>query len=202
MQTTPSGPRRRPGGRSTVVRDRILGATIELVAKDGTTHLSYDEVAEIAQVNRSSVYRNWPDQSSLIGEAILRAVDAQASLRDTGDLRTDLIEFLCALSETLQTHTGRALARVLYGDAASAGVTRTVHDVLDARIEMMRERLESAVAHEAFVEVDTYLFTELIGAPVQMYLARGYRPFTKQVAEGIVDIILAGVRHVGSTPTG
>ncbi|MEU9886326.1 TetR/AcrR family transcriptional regulator C-terminal ligand-binding domain-containing protein [Sphaerisporangium sp. NPDC051011] len=176
------------------MRQRVLDAAVELIAENGVTHVRYADVADLAGVHRSSLYRNWPEQTSLIREAILMTVEQQVPLHDTGDLRADLVDFLCALSDVFQSTTGRALARALYAHATEPEYSEMVSSVLDSRVTMMRRRLESAVANESFVSVDPYLFTELVSAPVQMYASRGYRAFTREVAEDIVSIVLAGVR--------
>lgn len=52
--------------------ERILAAAKDLVARDGLSRLSMDEVAETAGVSRASVYRIYPGKSALFG-ALLAA---------------------------------------------------------------------------------------------------------------------------------
>lgn len=91
-------PARRPGGRNARVRARILDATAELAARDGIAGFRYEEVAELAGVHRTSVYRNWPDREELVTEALLQYAEDLASIADTGDLHRDLVDYLMALA--------------------------------------------------------------------------------------------------------
>lgn len=52
------------------MRRRILEATAELIARNGVGGLRYDQVAELAEVNRTSIYRNWPDRTTLVADAL------------------------------------------------------------------------------------------------------------------------------------
>jgi hypothetical protein len=46
--------------------------------------------------------------------------------------------------------------------------------------------------------VDGYFFGEMLTAPVHLYIVRGLRPFTRDEAEQITDVVLAGVRAVSA----
>jgi len=120
----------RPGGRTARVRERILAATVELIARDGTDGFRYEEVAERAGVHKTSVYRNWPDRDELIIEALTRHAGREVPLADTGDLRADLVEFLLALAAELTTPVGRALVSAVHNREREA-VVRTVRGGLD-----------------------------------------------------------------------
>ncbi len=136
--------RRRPGGRTARVREQILDATAELVARDGLSGFRYEEVAERAGVHKASVYRNWPDRDDLAVAALLRHAQELASVADTGDLQTDLVDFLTALSAGLQTPFGRTLERALQ-PAPDAAAIQTLTKVLDQRVAELRDRLDAAV---------------------------------------------------------
>ncbi|WP_329064163.1 TetR/AcrR family transcriptional regulator [Amycolatopsis sp. NBC_01480] len=68
------------------MRRRILEAAAELIARDGIGGLRYDQVAELAEVNKTSVYRNWPDRTTLIAEALAAFAADVAPLHDSGDI--------------------------------------------------------------------------------------------------------------------
>jgi AcrR family transcriptional regulator len=48
------------------VRERILGAAVEMVGADGLSALSMDELADRAGVSRATVYRVFPGKSALL----------------------------------------------------------------------------------------------------------------------------------------
>ncbi|WP_406637659.1 TetR/AcrR family transcriptional regulator C-terminal ligand-binding domain-containing protein [Amycolatopsis sp. WGS_07] len=184
------------------MRERVLAAATELVARDGIERFRYEEVAELAEVNKTTVYRNWPDHVELVIEA-LSSFDADSVVvKDSGDLRVDLTEFLVAFADSLSTPRGRALSNV----AASAPTNEEVAAIVDAahkrRMETMRQRLDKAFERGELPPVDVYFLTEMLSGPVHLLLRRGPRSFTREDAKQIVDIILAGIHAVHARTSG
>jgi AcrR family transcriptional regulator len=184
----------RPGGRTARVRKRILDATVTLVASHGVAGLRYEDVAELAGVHKTSVYRNWPDRDELISEALVRLAQDEAPLPDTGDLRQDLVDFLTALAASLSTPTGRALVTAMQTAGDRTGVRQTVRTYIERRVAVVERRIEHAVAQGELPPIDPYFLAELLSGPVHLYVTRGLREFTRAEAERITDIVLAGVR--------
>ncbi|TWF75245.1 TetR family transcriptional regulator [Pseudonocardia hierapolitana] len=185
---------RRPGGRTARVRAQILSATAELVARDGIAGFRYEEVAELAGVHKTSVYRNWPDREELVVEALLQYADDLGSVADTGDLRRDLVDFLMALAESLGRPTARALVLATQAAHESPTVRRAATRILEVRGAGMRSRVDLAVDRGELPPVDRSLFGEMLSGPVHLIVNRGIRPFTRADAERIVDVVLAGIR--------
>ncbi|MFF3855579.1 TetR/AcrR family transcriptional regulator [Micromonospora sp. NPDC002575] len=184
----------RPGGRNAQVRSRILAATTELVARHGVAGLRYEEIAEIAGVNKNSVYRNWPDRAELVSAALLQHAEGSAPLRDSGNLRRDLVDFLLAFSERLSRPTDRALLQATMAAPANTDLDEAVRAAYDQRLAAARQRFDSAAEKGEIPPVDTYLLTELLSGPVFLYVNRRRHPFTRGVAEKIVDVVLAGLQ--------
>jgi AcrR family transcriptional regulator len=185
---------RRPGGRTARVREQILDATVNLVARHGIGGLRYDEVAELAGVNKTSVYRNWPDREKLVSEALIRFGEDAVPLADTGDLRRDLVDFLVALAAIMTTSTGRAFMAVVQTARENAEVQRTINMVFEQRVTAVRRRVDRSVERGELPAVDAYFFGEMLTGPLHLYIIRGFRPFTREEAEQITDVVLAGVR--------
>lgn len=186
-------PTRRPGGRTARVRAQILAATAELVARDGIAGFRYEEVAGRAGVHKASVYRNWPDREELVVEALLTYARDLASVADTGDIRSDLVDFLVALAEGLQTPFGRTLERALQAADQPLAV-QALTKVLDQRVAALQERVDAAVNRGELPPVDSAFLGEMISGPVHLIVNRGVRTFTRADAVRIVDVVLAGVR--------
>ena len=66
---SPSTLQKRPGGRTEVVRQKVITAVIELI-KSGNMHFSYNELADLSGVNKTTLYRRWPSQITLFQEAL------------------------------------------------------------------------------------------------------------------------------------
>ncbi|WP_312867810.1 TetR/AcrR family transcriptional regulator [Amycolatopsis pithecellobii] len=194
-ETTSAGarPAARPGGRNARVRSQILAATTELVARNGVAGLRYEEIAELAGVNKNSVYRNWPDRAELVRDALLQYAEDSAPLHDSGNLRRDLVDFLIVFSERLSSSTGRALMQAAVAAPGNTELDEAVRVVYDQRLATARKRFDSAVDKGEIPPVDSYFLTELLSGPVYLYINRRRHPFTREVAEKIVDIVLAGI---------
>jgi len=185
---------RRPGGRNALVRAQILGATAELVARDGIAGFRYEEVAELAGVNRASVYRNWPDREELVAEALLQHAEDLASITDTGDIHRDLVDYLVALASGLDTPFGQALVLAVQPTHENPVVRQTVARILEQRGVAMRQRVNLAVERGELPPVDSAFLGEMISGPVHLIVNRGIRRFTRKDAERIVNVVLAGIR--------
>ncbi|OBF41886.1 TetR family transcriptional regulator [Mycolicibacterium peregrinum] len=185
---------RRPGGRNARVRAQILGATAELVARDGIAGFRYEELAELAGVHKASVYRNWPDREALVAEALLQYAEGLASIADTGDLHRDLVDYLVALARGLDTPFGQALELATQSTHDNAAVRQTVSRVLDQRGAATQRRLDLAVERNELPPVDSAFLGAMISGPMRLIVNRGVRPFTRTDAERIVHVVLAGIR--------
>jgi AcrR family transcriptional regulator len=185
---------RRPGGRNAMVRAKILGATAELVARDGIAGLRYEEVAERAGVHKTSVYRNWPDREELVADALLQYAEDLASIADTDDLRRDLVDYLVAIAKGLDTPFGQALELAIQPAHQNPAVRQTVARILEQRGVAMRRRVNLAVDRGELPPVDSVFLGEMVSGPVRLIVNRGVRRFTRTDAERIVDVVLAGIR--------
>ncbi|MFY1668781.1 TetR/AcrR family transcriptional regulator [Plantactinospora sp. WMMB334] len=201
-ETTEAGtrPATRPGGRNARVRSQILAATMELVARNGVAGLRYEEIAELAGVNKNSVYRNWPDRIELVSDALLQHAGDSAPLHDTGNLRRDLVDFLMALSERLSSPIDRALLQATIAAPRNTDLDKALRAAYDQRLATVRRRFDNAAEKGEIPPVDSYFFTELLSGPVFLYINRRRHPFNREVAEKIVDIVLAGIH--ATTPDG
>jgi AcrR family transcriptional regulator len=191
-------PARRPGGRNARVRAQILAATAELVARDGIAGFRYEEVAELAGVHKTSVYRNWPDREELVVEALLQYADDVGSVGDTGELRRDLVDFLMTIAEALDRPIARALTLATQAAHESPAVRRAATRILEERAAATRRRVDLAIDRGELPPVDYSLLGEMISGPVHLIVNRGIRPFTRADAERIVDVVLAGI--LATTP--
>ncbi|QBI54868.1 TetR/AcrR family transcriptional regulator [Streptomonospora litoralis] len=187
-------PARRPGGRSARVRAKILAAASELVARDGIAGFRYEEVAELAGVHKTSVYRNWPDREELVVEALLRYAEDLASVADTGDIHRDLVDFLLAIAGGLETPFGRTLEQAIQPADRNPNVRQALARILDQRVAAMQRRLDAAVERDELPPVDSSFLGEMISGPVHLIVNRGMRTFTRADAERIVGVVLAGIR--------
>jgi AcrR family transcriptional regulator len=103
------------GGRSEQVVRRVLDAALVELARSGYTGFRMDEVACRAAVNKTTIYRRWPDRAALITALVdrMRTPLRQSPLPDTGQLESDLLEAFMRRFTVGRKVEGRAWARLL-----------------------------------------------------------------------------------------
>lgn len=113
MSTLPQGAvTRRPGGRTADVTHRVHDAIVDLLIEGGVQACTFSAVADRAGVERSTLYRRFPDRWEAIIDALMdrAAADVMPDLGDT--LRSDLASVLRKLRDTLNSPLGPAVLAV------------------------------------------------------------------------------------------
>ena len=95
--------RDRPGGRAAQVVAAVHDATLALLEENGYEDLTIPDIANRAQVNKTTIYRRWPGKAELILDVALTRMRAQVPLPDTGDLRRDLGALLRSITAAMAT---------------------------------------------------------------------------------------------------
>lgn len=60
---------KRPGGRAEEIRQAVTAAVLDVI-QTGNVDFSYQEVAEQSGVNKTTLYRRWPNRNDLLREAL------------------------------------------------------------------------------------------------------------------------------------
>ena len=101
--------RTRPGGRTARIGRKVEQVVVQLMTERGYSDWSFKEVAEAAGVNRSTLYRRWPNRAALVLAAIRRIIITYVVLEDTGSLKGDLRVALLKITDVLSSQYGEAL---------------------------------------------------------------------------------------------
>lgn len=101
----------RPGGRTEVVRAAVAEAVLELL-KQGNANFSMAEVAELAGIHRSTLYRRWQTQADLIQEAMTLHA-AKVIIPDTGNWKKDLRALINTLTKFVEDPIEMAIVRAI-----------------------------------------------------------------------------------------
>jgi AcrR family transcriptional regulator len=118
-------------------RQLVLTAAADILAEDGFERICIDAVAERSGVARSTIYRNWPDRTSLFVEAFRNLCHGAPVAVDAGpDLRSDL--------EALGRHLVSQFNSAPWGNTVPSLISAAVHDE-----EMMRALSDFAAERRA-----------------------------------------------------
>ena len=131
--------RRRPGGRTSDVTHRIHEAIIDLLIEGGVEACTFSAVAERAHVERSTLYRRFPDRWEAMIDAFMARAEADV-LPDLGaSFAGDLASVLRKLADILATPLGPALIAVATELRAKSGndYSRMYFDRRMAQLEPM-----------------------------------------------------------------
>jgi len=146
---------------------KVLAAVLELIGEVGFGRVSIEAIASRAGVARSTLYRNWGDLPTLLGEA-LRTGFGTAVVPDTGDLRSDLLAGLRTAAGLLEDHDLRGMVLAMLAEALRDPEVGRVHREHEAQ---RRERLRGVLVRgrrrgELPDDVDLDVLIDDLVAPV------------------------------------
>ncbi|WP_406312079.1 TetR/AcrR family transcriptional regulator [Streptosporangium sp. NBC_01639] len=196
---------RRGRPRDADVDERVLRATTDLLLTRGYAGLSVDEVAERAQVAKTTLYRRWPTKDHLALAVVTRLQDDD-EITDTGDIRRDLADYLEKIAAGLNRMRAAGRPAGQQDDPSAGTVAELVaaaarHDdigrlerAMYARRNALARRLLERARDRGELRPDLdleALFDQLAGALYYRVLITG-DPVGRAYAERLVASALAG----------
>jgi AcrR family transcriptional regulator len=91
----------------------VLEITLSQLAAVGFDRLSIPRVAELAGVNKTSIYRRWPTKDDLVRDALAVVTAHTEHAIDTGTLRGDLVALAQLVAAFMASPVGMAAVRLL-----------------------------------------------------------------------------------------
>jgi AcrR family transcriptional regulator len=179
------------GGRSDEVVRHVLDAAIVELARSGYARFRTHEVAARAGVNRTTIYRRWPDRVALVTAVVdrLRTPLRENPLPDSGALEPDLVEAFARRSEFGRRVEGRAWARLL-DERHNPEVQTIVGDAVAERRAEWRSMVTRAIARrELPAGTDEQLVLDFVHAIVD---ARRAQPLDARWLRAAVRTVVAG----------
>lgn len=176
--TCPDGGLRGVGAkkpRGPAVVRRVLEVTLEELGRVGLAGLSLPRVADLAGINKTSLYRRWPTKEALVAAALELSMPNERDLPDHGDVEADLADLIRELSAFLTSPAGMGVIRIAFADGQTpqtrllatsmqhTGSTRAPRKVLERAIrrgelrsttdiDLLLHTIGGAVLHRVFVE--------------------------------------------------
>ncbi|WP_040699925.1 TetR/AcrR family transcriptional regulator [Nocardia vinacea] len=186
--------RRRTGGRSARVRQAVLDATLQLAAEDGPDAVSIPEVARIAGVHETSIYRRWGTREHVILDALLSYSSQQLPIPDTGTVREDLIDFARSIATYQASPLGIALARAMAVAEDDSVLASNRIQFWQSRFDLARVMIDRGVARGELPEtVDAAMALEALIAPVHFRALLTRQPVDEPFLARVVDQLLHGI---------
>lgn len=197
MAEEPNGTRRGRGRRrADEVRADVLRTVGEVLLDEGSADLTFERVAKLSGVSKTTLYKWWPSKGALALDGYFHAVEPALAFPDTGDLRADLISQLRAFAHVMtETPGGRVLAELIgqsQTDPDLATAYRKLYSAERRRLagERLRRGQESG---ELRAEVDVQIVVDQLWGAVYHRLLIPDEPVTEAFLVGLVDNLLDGI---------
>jgi len=163
--------KRRPGGRTADVTTRVHKAIIDLILEAGVDACTFSAVAQRAGIERSTLYRRFPDRWDAIVEAWVARAGDQVS-PDLGEsFAEDLTSVLHKLVEILGSPAGPAVLRLAAELRGKSDYTRTY---FKQRMAQLAPMFDAAIARgELAANVDREALFASAAGPIyfRMFIA-------------------------------
>ncbi len=188
MMPTRSGLRRR--GEPLVAK--VLEATLDEVARVGPDKLSIEEVAARAGVNKTTIYRRWPNREALALSAF-EAASWSGGLPDTGSLAGDLRAYLYAFRDVCRTPAMLAVLRMQLHGENHGELGRLVRERIRAsQCDALLMFTRALARGELPPGTDTALLRDtLLGSAQYLALAHD-QPCSDTKLDALASLILVG----------
>ena len=179
----------------------VLEAAIAELSNLGAQNISVENVAERAQVNKTTIYRRWPTPETLIRDALLRIAREGIVVPDTGTLRADLSKLLEMLRILLASPHTHALIRMHLGGTMHGELARLASTIQRQKDKQMKIVFVRAVQRgELPPETDVdLLYDTLVGAFFNLAVFRQERTSVARM-ERAIDLILDGAKNGEGRP--
>ena len=177
----------------------ILQSALRLLATQGYTRMTLDQVAAAAGVSKSTIFLRWKTKADLV-TAALASVRMTGAPAPTGDARTDLVAILEDFAATVERVQGMALIGTCLAEEAHTPELLTLlrERTVRPRRALLRTVLEQA-RDRGVIRPDADLdaaVSALLGPFYADYMARSSaRPEWARLA---VDLVLAGLRSTAN----
>lgn len=156
----------RPGGRAERLVSVIHQVTFELLQKVSYEEIEIPDIAKLAEVNKTTIYRRWPTKIALILDVVLTRIKADVPLPNTGHVIDDLSQFLKIIAFTLQTPFTLNILRALM-NTDDENIRQARKDFWDERFLLAKPLIDRAIERSELAETTQVReFFELAAAPL------------------------------------
>lgn len=178
------------------VRADVLRTAGEVLLSEGIADLTFERVARLSGVSKTTLYKWWPSKGALALDGYFHAVQHTLAFPDTGDIRADLRDQLRAFVHLMTaTPAGRILAELIgqsQTDPDLAVAYRTLYS--SERRRLAAERLRAAQeAGQVRDDVDVQVVVDQLWGAVYHRLLVPDEPVTEAFADALVQNVLTGI---------
>lgn len=194
-QPAPKRRAKAPLVRGEPVVMRVLVAAVEELARSGYKALRVEDVARRAGVNKTTVYRRWPEKSALVRDALLTFTEETFGAPATGSLREDLLALGRTMRDVFAQPLGQSVVRMLVAEGSDPEVA-ALKRAVRGRHEAIPRDVIAAAEHRGELSQERdheVLFLAFMSAIQHRTFFEG-EPVTDAFLVQLVDLLLDGAR--------
>lgn len=181
--------------RNPATHDAILDATGVLLDEIGFDKLSLEGVAARAGVGKATIYRWWPNKSSLAMEALLREAGPDVAFPETESARHDIENQIRKLAKLYRGKTGRVVCEMIGLSQFDAETMRLFNDnYLDPRRGAVKQVLLRGIKNGEFKEdLDFDVIFDLLYGPIIQRMLMRHAGIDERHIDLHVALVLDGI---------
>lgn len=174
-----------PDMRAEVTRKKVASAVLRLI-EDGRTDFELQEVARLAGVHRTTLFRRWPDRESLIGEALSEHV-SYFSVDWSGDWKEDLRRIAFTMRDFLKNPVEEAMNRIQAG-SKNVEFREQMLCYWTPIIKSLQKPIDAAKdAGEISGEVDSFVLIWSLISPILVTAVFLYAPASDEFLSALIN---------------
>jgi AcrR family transcriptional regulator len=192
--TVAFGTTRRPGRpRDPQADEAIISAIVDVLAEQGFSGFTVEEVAARAGVGKATIYRRWSTKEELVLAAAERVM-VHVEPPDTGSLRDDLVGWYWEKFRTKEATTSdRLMGQVIVEAAVNPDLKKLLARSFKGRRQSIAAVVERAQARGGCGDIDLALLMDLISGTLMHRSLFGDKQLRRSDVVQVVDAALQGV---------
>jgi AcrR family transcriptional regulator len=187
--------------RSEEARRKALAAATELIVERGVANLTIEEVASRSGVAKTTIYRHWPERSSLVLDTV-RSCFGEVPTPDTGSLRSDLdVYFNGMVVNDLSGTIGNLMPSLIEAAGRDSDMELLLDKVSQERQRPILDIVERAQARgELPGDLDPRVVIGTIVGPIVFRKLAWRQPLDAAYVQGCLDVAVAGLKASSPAP--
>ncbi|TKT04437.1 TetR/AcrR family transcriptional regulator [Streptomyces lasalocidi] len=178
------------------VRADVFRAVGEVLLTEGIAGLTFERVARLSGVSKTTLYKWWPSKGALALDGYFHAVEQTLAFEDTGDIRADLLHQLRSFVRIMTTTPAGRVVTELVGQSQTdedlATAFRTLYS--SERRRLAGERLARArELGQIRADVDVQVLVDQLWGAVYHRLLIPDEPVTDDFVVALVGNLFDGV---------
>lgn len=165
------------------------------LAKNGFTKMRVDDVAALAGVSKTTIYRRASTKVQLVLDVLMRMKSKSIPMPDTGSVEGDIRRLVYDLYDSLNgTPMAGALAGLLAEKSRNPDLDQGINDLWAARQKMVRSVIRRGIKTGAIKPgLTEAAVLDLLAGPAYYRLLVTGEPLTKAAAKRHADALIRAI---------